>query len=541
MLNQQQAWARLQAHASEVKSLHLRDVFAANPQRFEQMSLAVDALFLDYSKQRVLPETLTLLSDLADAVNLRAAIDAMFAGEKINTSEQRAALHVALRHRGSRAFCVDGENVMPAVRAVLAQMRDFSERVRSGVWRGHTGQTITDVVNIGIGGSDLGPAMVCEALRAYGHPGLRMHFVSNVDGSQLWETLQGLDPATTLFIVASKTFTTQETLTNARSARAWFLDRVGDEAAIAQHFVAVSTNRDEVVRFGIDPNNMFAFWDWVGGRYSLWSAIGLAIAVYIGMDGFEAMQEGAYLMDEHFRSAPWTENMPVLLGLLGVWAINGMGWTSHVVAPYDQYLHRLPAYLQQLDMESNGKSVQKNGEPVAWATGPGIWGEPGTNSQHAYFQLLHQGTNIIPVDFILARRPLRPLGNHHQLLQANCLAQSQALMLGKTAAEVATEMQAQGLAQEQVNALLSHRVFAGNRPSNTLVIDQLSPRTLGLLLALYEHKIFVQGVVWGINSFDQWGVELGKQLAGKIVQHWQQPEHLADSSTQGLLKRLHGK
>ncbi|MGB8720281.1 MAG: glucose-6-phosphate isomerase, partial [Desulfobacterales bacterium] len=497
-------------------------------------------ILLDYSKNRVCAETIDLLVDLARSVGLEQKIGEMFDGRAINFTENRAVLHTALRNRAGTPVRLDGEDVMPAVRAVLERMRAFSTAVRSGAWKGFSGACITDVVNIGIGGSDLGPLMVCEALGAYRHPELRLHFVSNVDGTHIAETLRRLRPETTLFIVASKSFTTQETLTNATTARSWFLDAVADETAIARHFVAVSTNGPKVAAFGIDTANMFVVWDWVGGRYSLWSAIGLPIAVAVGMERFEELLAGAHAMDRHFRTAPPAANMPVILGLLGVWYVNFLGAASHVVAPYDQYLHRLPAYLQQLEMESNGKSVSGDGAPVGCATAPVIWGEPGTNGQHAFFQLLHQGTQLIPADFIVPVESHNPVGDHHRLLLANCLAQTEALMRGKTRAEARVELIAAGLSGEALEALLPHKVFPGNRPSNTLMVPRITPRTLGALIALYEHKVFVQGVVWGINSFDQWGVELGKQLARTIQAELAAPGPASghDASTNGLINHI---
>ncbi|MEJ2201449.1 MAG: glucose-6-phosphate isomerase [Desulfuromonadaceae bacterium] len=502
-----------------------------------------DNFLFDYSKNRITEETLPLLLDLAQQSGLGARIEAMFSGQRINLTENRAVLHIALRNRGGRPIYVDGVDVMPAVLAVLAKMRTFSEAVRSGSWRGFSGQAITDVVNIGIGGSDLGPLMVCEALKHYTKPDLRVHFVSNVDATHLVETLKNLDPARTLFIVASKTFTTQETLTNAWSARHWLLQALGDERAVARHFVALSTNAEAVRAFGIDPDNMFEFWDWVGGRYSLWSAIGLSIALAVGMDRFEELLAGAFAVDEHFRSAPLAENMPVLMALLGIWYNNFFGAEAHAVLPYEQYLARFPAYLQQGDMESNGKRVTLTGALVDYATGPIIWGEPGTNGQHAFFQLLHQGTRLIPCDFLIGTRSLNPLGQHHPILLSNCLAQAEALMKGKTEAEARAELERSGLSAEEINQLLPHKLFPGNRPTNTIVYGSLNPRTLGALIALYEHKIFVQGSIWNINSFDQWGVELGKQLAKAILPELQAPGEVGthDASTNGLInhcKRL---
>jgi glucose-6-phosphate isomerase len=533
-------WQALQRHAEALASVHLRDLFAEDPDRFARFSLREGDLLLDYSKNRITAETLRLLQDLARHADLEGWRDRMFAGEKINTTEHRAVLHVALRNRLNRPVRVDGEDVMPAVNAVLAQIRDFSERVRSGAWRGHGGAAITDLVNIGIGGSDLGPLMVCEALKPYQRADLRPHFVSNVDGAHLVHTLARLDPAHTLFIVASKTFTTQETMTNAVSARAWLVERLGDEAAVGKHFVAVSTNAEAVAAFGIDTANMFAFWDWVGGRYSLWSAIGLPIALAIGFERFGELLAGGHAMDEHFRSAPLERNLPMILGLLGVWYRNFLGAASHAVLPYDQHLHRLPAYLQQADMESNGKSVRRDGQAVDYATGPIIWGEPGTNGQHAFYQLIHQGTALIPADFLAAAESLTPLGDHHDKLLANFFAQPEALAFGKTEGEARAELEREGLRGEVLAALLPHKLFPGNRPSTAILYRRLDPATLGRLIALYEHKIFTQGVLWNINSFDQWGVELGKQLAKAILPELAgvAPVTSHDSSTNGLINHL---
>ncbi len=516
-LTRSPAWRALTDHYQEIRDQHMRDWFATDPDRFQRFSARFEDMLVDYSKNRITAETLALLFDLARERRLEDWIRRMFAGERINVTEGRAVLHVALRNRSGRPIRVDGEDVMPAVQRVLARMRDFSERVRNGDWKGHTGRRITDVVNIGIGGSDLGPYMVTEALKPYGAPGLAVHFVSNVDATHLVETLRRLDPATTLFVVASKTFTTQETLTNARSARAWLLEALGDEAAVARHFVAVSTNAEAVRRFGIDTDNMFEFWDWVGGRYSLWSAIGLSIVLYLGMDRFEELLAGAHAMDEHFRTTPLEHNIPVILGLIGLWYIDFFGAETQAILPYDQYLHRFPAYFQQGDMESNGKRVTRDGRPVGCHTGPVIWGEPGTNGQHAFYQLIHQGTRLIPADFIAAARSHNPLGQHHEILLSNFFAQTEALMRGRTEDEARRELAAAGLSGEALERLVPHKVFPGNRPTNSILYRQLTPRTLGSLIALYEHKIFVQGVIWGINSFDQWGVELGKQLASAIL------------------------
>lgn len=535
------AWRALQVHFQETMGLHMRDLFAADPQRFEKFSVRFGDILLDYSKNRVTEETMTLLIALAEQAGLRQAIDAMFAGEKINTTERRAVLHVALRNRSNRPVFVDGQDVMPAVNAVLAHMRTFSESVRSGTWKGWTGERITDVVNIGIGGSDLGPLMVTEALRPYATPELRVHFVSNVDGTHIAETLRRVAPERTLFLVASKTFTTQETLTNAHTAREWLLTHAGgDRNAIARHFVALSTNADEVARFGIDTANMFPFWDWVGGRYSLWSAIGLSIALYIGMDRFEELLDGAHAMDEHFRTAPFARNLPVILALLGIWYNNFYGAQTHAILPYDQYLHRFPAYFQQGDMESNGKSVTKDGHRVDYSTGPILWGEPGTNGQHAFYQLIHQGTKLVPCDFLAPIETHNPIGNHHAILLSNFFAQTEALMRGRTPDEARAEMQAVGMRPEDVDALVPHRTFEGNRPTNSILFQKLTPCTLGALIAMYEHKIFTQGVIWNINSFDQWGVELGKQLAKAILPELDQDEEVTshDASTNGLINEF---
>lgn len=529
-------WQALADHRAEIGASHLRELFAADGGRFERFSLRAAGLFLDYSKNRVDTRTMVLLTALARSRGLEAARAAMFAGERINATENRAVLHVALRERRDVPVLADGADVMPAVREVLARMGDFAERVRSGHWRGFMGETITDIVNIGIGGSDLGPAMACQALAACGHERLTMHFVSNIDGDHLAGVLARVNPARTLFIIASKTFTTIETMTNAASARTWFLANGGREETVAKHFVAVSTNAERVAAFGIDTANMFGFWDWVGGRYSMWSAVGLPIALYVGRENFEAMLDGAHAMDRHFAEAPLEANMPVILGLLGVWYRGFFGSASVSIAPYAQALARLPAYLQQLEMESNGKSVTRDGRPVETATCPVIWGEPGTNGQHAFFQLLHQGTDLIPVDFIAPLKASHDLAGHHRLLLANCIAQSKALMVGKTADEVRAELTAGGLGGEALETLVPHRVFPGNRPSNTLLLPDLSPRSLGALVALYEHKVFVQSVIWGINAFDQWGVELGKQIALRIAGELEGgPSAGHDASTSGLI------
>jgi glucose-6-phosphate isomerase len=531
------AWKALQEHHKEVAGLHMRNLFADDPERFEKFSLRLGDILFDYSKNRITEKTNGLLIDLARQAGLAENIQAMFAGEEINTTEGRAVLHVALRNRSNRPVLVDGEDVTPEVNRVLAKMRVFSEAVRSGDWKGYTGKSMTDVVNIGIGGSDLGPQMVTAALAHYAHPDLHSHFVSNIDGTQLAETLKNLSPESTLFIIASKTFTTQETMTNANSAKEWFLSGSKEEAAIAKHFVAVSTNTAEVVKFGIDPDNMFEFWDWVGGRYSLWSAIGLPIVLAIGMDHFDALLSGAHRVDEHFRTAPFEENIPVIMALLGIWYNNFFGAETQAILPYDQYMYRFPAYLQQGDMESNGKSVTKNGNRVDYSTGPIIWGEPGTNGQHAFYQLIHQGTKLIPCDFLAPANSLNPLGEHHAILMANFLAQTEALMRGKTAEEVRAELSASGHSGEELETLVSAKTFEGNKPSNSLLFSELTPETLGALIALYEHKIFTQGLIWHVNSFDQMGVELGKQLAKVIEPELKGEVRVSshDASTNGLI------
>ncbi len=536
-LTQSDAWQALDAHHHSMAHAHMRDLFSQDAQRSEKFSLKTGDIFLDYSKNIITHETLSLLMDLARQANLAGWISRMFAGEKINVTENRAVLHIALRNRANRPIMVDGKDVMPDVNAVLAQMKVFSEAVRSGKWRGYTGKPISDVVNIGIGGSDLGPVMVTEALKPYGKEGLNVHFVSNIDGTHIAETLKHLNPETTLVIVASKTFTTQETLTNALAAKQWLLKSAGDASAVAKHFVALSTNAKEVSAFGIDTRNMFEFWDWVGGRYSLWSAIGLSIAIYIGMENFEALLSGAHQMDEHFRTAPLEENMPVILGMLGIWYNNFFGAQTHAILPYDQYLHRFSAYFQQGDMESNGKSVTRDGETVDYATGPIIWGEPGTNGQHAFYQLIHQGTRVIPADFIVPIETHNPINEHHAILLSNFFAQTEALMKGKTTTEARVELEAAGLRGEELEKLLPHKVFAGNKPTNSFMLQKITPKTLGALTALYEHKIFVQGIIWNINSFDQWGVELGKQLAKAIFPELKGDEEVRshDASTNGLI------
>ncbi len=526
----------LATHASTAKHWQLRQLFGADPQRFHAMSMEAAGLFLDYSKNRVDAHALALLHQLARERGVEAQRDAMFAGEKINATEQRAVLHTALRAPATDSITVDGQDVSGDVHAVLERVREFTDRVRGAGWLGHTGKPITDIVNIGIGGSDLGPKMVCLALRQFAHPRLKMHFVSNVDGHDIDAALSQVDPETTLFIIASKTFTTSETMLNAQSARSWFLERAG-EHDLAHHFVAVSTNVEAIRQFGIDPANMFPFWDWVGGRYSVWSAIGLSVALSVGYGYFSDFLAGAHAMDQHFRHAPLAQNMPVVMALTGFWNRQFLGCSSVSIAPYHQDLNRFPAYLQQLDMESNGKRVTKDGEPLDVPTCPVIWGDCGTNGQHAYFQLLHQGTDVTPIDFIATLRPSHELGQHHAALLANCFAQSEAFMRGKTADEVRADLQAQGLPEHDVERLVPHKTFPGNRPSNTILMEHLTPGTLGALIALYEHKTFVQGVLWNVNSFDQWGVELGKVLAKNIeaeLMGQARPE-LHDCSTNGLI------
>ena len=537
ILTDLKSWKALSEHYRSVSSRHMRDLFAEDAQRFDRYSIAFGDILLDYSKNRITSETVPLLLNLAREVGLKQWIEKMFSGQKINSTEDRAVLHIALRNRNNSPILVDGKDVMPDVNRVLAQMKEFSKKVRGGEWKGYSGKSITDIVNIGIGGSDLGPVMVTEALRPYSNPNLRAHFVSNVDGTHIAETLKAVNPETTLFIIASKTFTTQETLTNANTAKEWFLKSAKDPSSVAKHFVALSTNGEAVAKFGIDTKNMFEFWDWVGGRYSLWSAIGLSIALFIGMDNFEELLSGAYDMDEHFRTEPFERNIPVILGMLGIWYNNFFGAETHAIIPYDQYMHRFAAYFQQGDMESNGKGVSRDGQKVGYSTGPVIWGEPGTNGQHAFFQLIHQGTRIIPTDFLAPLISHNPVGEHHPILLSNFFAQTEALMKGKTEAEATAELKAAGLNGDALTRLLPHKIFPGNRPTNSILFKKLTPRTLGSLIAMYEHKIFVQGIVWNINSFDQWGVELGKQLAKKILPELGGTQKVAshDSSTNGLI------
>jgi glucose-6-phosphate isomerase len=532
-------WQSLKSHAEALKGTSLRQLFAANPDRFAELSRSDADLLIDFSKSRLTPELLALLCRFAREAGVEARRDAMFAGEKINATEKRAVLHTALRNLSDNPVIVDGEDVMPDVREVLATLGDFAEGLRAGEITGATGKAFTDVVNIGIGGSDLGPVMTTLALAPY-HDGPRLHYVSNVDGAHLADTLKALDPETTLFIVASKTFTTIETMTNARSARLWVANALG-ERAVGDHFAAVSTAIDKVAAFGIEPSRVFGFWDWVGGRYSVWSAIGLPLMIAIGPDAFAEFLEGAHAMDLHFQTAPVEDNLPMLMGLVGVWNRNALGYAARAVLPYDQRLSRLPAYLQQLDMESNGKGVTLDGAPVSVETGPLVWGEPGTNGQHAFYQLLHQGTTVIPCEFIVAAQGHESdLAHHHEMLVANCLAQSEALMLGRTEAEARAQLAAAGLSPEEIDQLAPHKVFPGDRPSITIAHDQLTPFALGRLIALYEHRVFVEGVIWGINSFDQWGVELGKELATALLPMVKGEADPAakDSSTRGLLQAL---
>ncbi len=540
-LEEMPQWQRLEDLQSTISHLHMRDMFAAEPKRFARFSTQSCGIFYDYSKHLINDDVMQELFSLAKDRGLETQRDEMFDGATINSTEKRSVLHTALRNRGPSAVYINGEDVMPDVRAVLQKMRKFTDNVRSGNWRGATGKEITDIVNIGIGGSDLGPCMAVEALKPYIQKGLNVHFVSNVDGSHLAEVLKKVDVETTLFIVVSKTFTTQETLVNADAAKAWFLAAMdNDESLVAKHFAAVSTNQKAVAAFGIDTDNMFGFWDWVGGRFSIWSAVGLSLALAIGMNRFEEMLEGAFEMDQHFKSAPLESNMPVIMGLLGVWYRNFFGSSSQVIAPYDQYLSRFPAYLQQLEMESNGKSVNMHGAKVGYQTCPVIWGEPGTNGQHAFFQLLHQGTEIIPADFIVPAQTHNPVGNQHRLLLSNCFSQTEAMMRGKTAGEVGDELREQGMSEQEIETLTPFKVFEGNRPTSTLLLYKIEPKTLGALIALYEHKVFVQGVIWGVNSFDQWGVELGKQLAKTVADEFDAGLLVSshDSSTNGLMNHI---
>ncbi len=534
---QTQAWQKLAEHFPKMQNQSMLELFQQDLDRFQKFSLRFEDILLDYSKNIITEETVNALKALAEEVKLKEAIHAMFSGQAINETENRAVLHIALRNRAMAPIYVDGQDVMPEINAVLDQMKAFSEKIISGEWKGYTGQAITDLVNIGIGGSDLGPVMVTEALKPYQKEHLQVHFVSNVDGTHISEVLKRVNPETTLFIIASKSFTTQETMTNAHTAKDWFLQTSGDESQVKKHFVALSTNQKGVEAFGIDPANMFGFWDWVGGRYSLWSAIGLLIACSIGFENFEELLEGAYAMDNHFFNEDFEQNLPVILALLGIWYNNFFGAESHAILPYDQYLHRFAAYFQQGDMESNGKYVDRSGRVVDYQTGPIIWGEPGTNGQHAFYQLIHQGTKLIPCDFLAPAISQNPIGDHHPKLLSNFFAQTEALMKGKNEEEVTAELQATGKSSEEIEQLKAFKVFQGNKPTNSILFKKLTPRTLGSLVAMYEHKIFVQGVIWNIFSFDQWGVELGKQLAKKILPELEGEEKVNshDASTNGLI------
>ena len=530
------AWSALQNHFEYFKDIHLNDLFL-NENRFSDFSIQLNDILLDFSKNRINSDTFRLLLNLAKETNVRSAIDAMFSGEMINTTEKRSVLHIALRNRSNTPVYVDHNDVMPQINEVLQKMKLFTDKVRSGKWKGYSGKSITDVVNIGIGGSDLGPLMVTEALKPYGGD-LNVHFVSNVDGTHIAETLKCINPETTLFVIASKTFTTQETLTNAHSAKDWFLQSEANEDDVAKHFIAISTNANGVESFGIDTQNMFEFWDWVGGRYSLWSSIGLSIALYIGFEKFEELLSGAHEMDIHFKTAPFEENIPVILGLLGVWYNNFFGAESHCILPYDQYMHRFAAYFQQGDMESNGKYINKNGEKVNYSTGPIVWGEPGTNGQHAFYQLIHQGTKLIPCDFIAPVNTQNPIGDHHTKLLSNFFAQTEALMKGKTREQAKKELESEDFSDLELEALLPHKIFEGNKPTNSIFVKKLTPRVLGSLIAMYEHKIYTQSVIWNVNAFDQWGVELGKQLAKVILPELSNKDKVEshDSSTNGLIQ-----
>jgi glucose-6-phosphate isomerase len=533
------AWNELNTLYSVTKKTHLREWFESDPERFETFSrIQGEDLLLDFSKNRIDGKIFDTLLQLAEETDVKGAIEAMFRGEKINRTENRAVLHTALRNRSNTPVYVDGKDVMPEINTVLNRMEQFCNKVHSGEWKGYTGKKISDIVNIGIGGSDLGPVMVTEALKYYRLPGISTHFVSNVDGTHLAETLKVLNPETTLFLIASKTFTTQETMTNAYSARDWFLHTAKETSAVGKHFVAMSTNAEKVEAFGIHLDQMFPFWDWVGGRYSLWSAIGLSIALTIGFDRFVELLEGAHEMDKHFKETEFQDNLPIIMALLGIWYNNFYGAESNTVLPYDQYLHRFSAYLQQGDMESNGKSVSRNNHAVNWQTGAVVWGEPGTNGQHAFYQLIHQGTKLIPCDFIATAQTLNPVGKHHAILLSNFFAQTEALAFGKTREAVEAEFKAAGKSMDEVSDLIPHKIFEGNHPTNSILIKKVTPRSLGKLIALYEHKIFVQGVIWNIYSFDQWGVELGKQLAGKILPELEAESAVTghDASTNGLIK-----
>ena len=528
-----QSWKNLVDHFNKMKNIHMKDLFADDSERFNKYTIRFNDIFVDYSKNIITKETLKLLFGLIDEIDLRDAIDKMFSGDRINETEDRAVLHIALRNRENSPIYVNGKDVMPETNAVLDKIKNFSNKIISGEWKGFANKKITDIVNIGIGGSDLGPVMVTECLKPYAKEGLAVHFVSNVDGTHITETLKGLNPETTLFLIASKTFTTQETMTNAFSAREWFLKCAKDQTHVPKHFVAISTNIEKVEEFGIDKDNMFVFWDWVGGRYSLWSAIGLSIACYVGYDSFTELLQGAFEMDNHFRETPFEKNIPVILALIGIWYNNFFGAQTEAILPYDQYMHRFSAYFQQGNMESNGKFMGRNGEKVDYQTGPVIWGEPGTNGQHAFYQLIHQGTKMIPADFLAPAISHNQIGEHHNILLSNFFAQTEALLNGKTREDVIEELKS----DDKIEKLYPHKVFEGNRPTNSILFRKLTPKVLGSLIAMYEHKIFVQGVVWNIFSFDQWGVELGKQLAKKILPELEddKPVDSHDSSTNGLI------
>ncbi len=536
---QTSAWKELEKYFATFKGTQMKALFAKDANRAEKYSLQFEDIFVDFSKNIIDEKVMSLLVKLAEECGLKDAIEAEFTGEKINKTEKRSVLHVALRNRSNTPIYSDGKDVMPDVNRVLAQMKDFSEKIISGAWKGYTGKAITDIVNVGIGGSDLGPLMVTEALKPYKKQNITCHFVSNIDGTHMAETLKKVNPETTLFIIASKTFTTLETMTNAQTAKDWFLKTAKDEKAVAKHFVALSTNAKAVADFGIDTNNMFEFWDWVGGRYSLWSAIGLSIACSIGFENYQALLEGAHAMDKHFRNTEFDKNIPVILALIGIWYNNFYGAETEAILPYDQYMHRFSAYFQQGNMESNGKYVDRNGKEVSYQTGPIIWGEPGTNGQHAFYQLIHQGTKMIPCDFMAPAISQNPIGDHHPKLLANFFAQPEALMMGKTAEQVTAELKKQGKSDEDIAMLLPYMVFKGNIPTNSILFKKLTPRTLGSLIAMYEHKIFTQGIIWNIFSFDQWGVQLGKQLANVILPELKNDEKVAshDSSTNGLINK----
>jgi len=531
------AWKKLEEHFEKMKAAHMLDMFEEDRERFDKFSIKLEGILLDYSKNIINEETLEHLISLAEETGVKDAVHKMFTGDRINETEDRAVLHTALRNRKKTSVQVDGTDVMPEINSELDKMKKFADRVTSGEWKGYNGKYITDIVNIGIGGSDLGPVMVTEALRPYAKHTIKVHFVSNIDGTHMVETLKKLSPKSTMFMIASKTFTTQETMTNAHTARKWFMDAAQNAEHIKKHFIALSTNEEAVEKFGIDPNNMFVFWDWVGGRYSLWSAIGLSIACSIGFENYIELHEGAYEMDRHFKETPFEKNIPVILALLGIWYGNFFGADTEAILPYDQYMHRFPAYFQQGNMESNGKYVDRSGHPVSYQTGPVIWGEPGTNGQHAFYQLIHQGTKMIPCDFIAPAISHNPVGDHHAILLSNFFAQTEALMKGKSKAEVVEELKAAGRSDEDIEHIAPFKVFKGNKPTNSILVRKINPRTLGALIAMYEHKIFTQGVIWNIFSFDQWGVELGKQLANNILPELKnsQPVYSHDVSTNGLI------